>query len=74
MKTLILFELIGNCMQGISDLFGSIFGITFEPVLVDNGEVWHEDVIKVLTILSIGSAKRSKNSNIPASLSLFNCY
>ncbi|TPX60876.1 hypothetical protein SpCBS45565_g07392 [Spizellomyces sp. 'palustris'] len=38
---------VGSTFDGLSRLFKSLYGVTFEPVMLAPGEVWHEDVRKL---------------------------
>lgn len=38
---------IGTVFSGLNRILNSLYGITLSPAPVDNGEVWHEDVVKL---------------------------
>ncbi|CAG8444848.1 5581_t:CDS:2 [Ambispora gerdemannii] len=38
---------VGSVIQGLSNLFSRLYGISFQPAEVMPGEVWHEDVRKL---------------------------
>ncbi|OZJ05079.1 hypothetical protein BZG36_02087 [Bifiguratus adelaidae] len=38
---------VGSVMQGLSQLFRHLYGVTFEPAAMKPGESWHPDVRKI---------------------------
>lgn len=41
---------VGSTLQGISDVFKSLYGITLEPEEIHIGETWHTDVRKLAVV------------------------
>lgn len=41
---------LGTVMQGLSELFSNLYGIKFQPVVAEQGEVWSKDVRRINVI------------------------